>query len=138
MNLCFVIFIIFFFRYSLHHGLPARHSNLQVKHRMTPPRRLSSSLSRPPRCHSPRHLKTDLARVPSLTGWSPRGLQQLILLHLVTTFNVRAEEDLRTIRLGNCKHLSNKDGEVIYTLLLPKNTEMDTGGGFVIGLKIIS
>ena len=74
----------------------------------------------------------------NLPVWSPHGLQQLILVHLVTTFNVRAEEELRTIRLGNCKHLSNKDGEVIFTLLLPRNTEVDTGGGFVIGLKIIS
>ena len=124
------------FQRLLHHGLPARHSNFRVKHRMTPPRRLSSSLSRPPRCHPPRHLRQILHG--SLTVWSPRGLQQLILLHLITTFNVCVEEDLRSIRLGKSKHLANKDGEVIYTLLLPGNTERDTGDGFVIALKVIS
>ena len=71
----------------------------------------------------------------SLTVWSPRGLQQLILLHLVTTFNVRVEEELRSVRFGDFRHVANKDGEVIYTKLLPRNTKKDTGGLYVIFLK---
>ena len=66
----------------------------------------------------------------SISVWSPRGLQQLLLLHLTTTFNVRVEEEVRSIRLGDFRHVANKDGEVVYTVLLPRNTKKDTGGGF--------
>jgi len=63
----------------------------------------------------------------SISVWSPRGLQQLLLLHLTTTFNVRVEEEVRSIRLGDFRHVANKDGEVVYTVLLPRNTKKDTG-----------
>ena len=36
----------------------------------------------------------------SLNVWSPKGLQQLLLLHIVTTFNLRVEKEVRNVRLG--------------------------------------
>ena len=42
---------------------------------------------------------------------------------------------MRSVRLGDFRHHADKDGEVIYTLLLPRNTKKDTGGMYVISFK---